>query len=284
MESKQPSRAHRQLMSELKRVREDANLSGQRLGELLNWSQSKVSKIENGRTRPSMNDIEAWAGACSLSEEDTANLLDIAEGVVSESRPWTARHGSLASRNSAIGQTEQEMTGLRNFQPAVFPGLLQTADYARRVITFLDVAGQRDVAAAVAVRMERQAVLYDTSKQFEFILTEAAIRWRPGPRSLMLAQLDRLKSVATMPNVTIGIIPLNEEATALCLGGFTIFESPDQPYVLIECLATEHKLHDENEIAKYAVILDGLRGTAAMGADALTLIDEIRNEISGQID
>lgn len=275
MQPNQPTRAHRQLIRELKRIREDADLSGQALGDRLGWSQSKVSKIENGRTRPSMDDVAAWARACSLTEEAAGELLDQAEGLATETRSWASRHGTLAERNRGIGMVERDMTGLQNFQPGAIPGLLQTAEYARRVITMLDVKGIKDVGATVTARMDRQAVLYDTSKQFEFLLTEGVLRWRPGPRSLMLAQIDRLLSVATLPNVEIGVLPFDQEATALSINGFTIFEVEDDPWVLVEMMHGEDFAREEG-LQTYRDVFATLRSSALLGDDALRFLAEIR--------
>lgn len=274
------SRERRQLVAELKRLREARGLSGQRLGDQLGWSQSKVTKIENGRTRPSVADVEAWTAATGAPAATRAELVALAETTATETRAWAPRHGTLAARNLEIGQAEQETTHLQNFQPAVFPGLLQTADYARRVLALLDMSGERDLAAAVAVRMERQTVVYDQGKRFEFLLTEGALRWRPGPAGLMLAQLDRLLSVATLPNVTVGVLPHRQEQVALHTNGFTIFDVPDDPFVLVETLTQELYLREDRDLMTYRQAFSRMRDTAMVGADAITMIRNVMSEFS----
>lgn len=280
MESKRLSGAHRQLIAELKELRESANLSGQRLGVLLDWSQSKVSKIENGRTRPSGSDVMAWARVTGATDQQTAEMVSLVEAVSTETRTWSSRQGSLATRNSEIARIEAETTHLQNFQPSVVSGLLQTAEYARRVITMLDVSGDKDVAAAVAIRMERQTVLYDQEKTFEFLLTEGALRWRPGPPSLLLPQLDRLVSIATLPNVTVGVLPAGDEAVALYVNGFTIFGIPDDPLVLVETLHREQRLNDEADLALYRGAFARMWDAAATGDNAAVLIRRIMADVS----
>jgi transcriptional regulator with XRE-family HTH domain len=280
MESRRPSSAHRQLLSALKELREGKNLSGQRFGELLEWSQSKVSKIETGRTKPSAADVMAWARATGATDQQTAELVSLADAVLTEARTWSSRHGTLASRNQEIAYIEAETTHLQNFQPAVVPGLLQVAEYARRVITMLDVSGERDVAEAVRVRMGRQTILYDQAKAFEFLLTESALRWRPGPPSLLLPQLDHLLSIATLPNVTIGVLPNTDEAPALYLNGFTIFGIPDDPLVLVETFHLEEKLDDEANLATYRGLFARMWAAAATGDEASALIRRIMADVS----
>jgi transcriptional regulator with XRE-family HTH domain len=271
----------RRLASELRRLREAGGLSGQRLGELLGWSQSKVTKIENGRTRPSAADVEVWAAATGASDDARAELAALAEAVATHARSWSSRHGTLASRNLEIAQFEREATSVQTFQPAVFPGLLQTADYARRVVSMLDVAGERDVAAAVAARVERQTVLYDQGRNFEFLLTEGALRWRPGPPELMLAQLDRLLSVMTLPNVAVGVLPQGRRQVVLHTNGFTIFDVLDDPFVLVETLTRELHLREDGDLAAYRAAFARAREAAASGSDAVALIRQVMAEVAG---
>lgn len=280
MDSK-PSRNQQQLTAALKQLRESKDLSGQRLGELLDWSQSKVSKIENGRTRPSVSDVEQWANACDAPSGAVTELVVLAESVATEARAWNSRrHGTLAARNREIATIEAQSRELWNFQPAVISGLLQTADYARRVISMLDVSGSRDVAAAVAARMDRQTVLYDQSKRFEFLLTEGALRWRPGPAPMMLAQLDRLASIATLPNVLVGVLPFNREAVALHTNGFTIYDVPDDPLVLVETLTQELFLHEDSDLTTYRGAFAVMRDAALVGSDALDVIRRVMADVA----
>jgi Domain of unknown function (DUF5753) len=127
-----------------------------------------------------------------------------------EARSWRlVNRLGLAPRQHEIAELEQSAHAVRVFQPVMVPGLLQIADYARPVMEMAYTAGP-DIAAAVAVRMERQTILYHQHKQFEFVVTEGALRWRPGPPDMMRAQLDRLMSAASLPNVTLNLVPFGE--------------------------------------------------------------------------
>jgi uncharacterized protein DUF5753 len=89
----------------------------------------------------------------------------------------------------------------------LIPGLLQTPEYARyRALEAVRLHGADPdgVEAVVAARMRRQEVLYDTTKPFTFVITEAALRYLLCPQSAMLAQLDRLATVSDFGNVSLG--------------------------------------------------------------------------------
>ncbi|MBV9846091.1 MAG: helix-turn-helix transcriptional regulator [Kutzneria sp.] len=264
---------HRRLMEALRDLRCQAGLSGEQFGHTLGWSQSKVSKIENGRTKPSIDDVTTWVNRTNAAPEWRTELLELAQSVANEARSWsTAHEAGLAERQREIADVEAATVHLRNFQPAIVPGLLQTADYARRVLTLADVSGQRDIPTAVANRLERQTVLYKQDKQFDFVLVEGALRWRPGPDELMHAQMDRLLSLETLPNVSLSVIPFDSEATSLYLNGFTIFDVPDDPAVLVETLSHEFWLNDTSNLTSYRHVFDDLSEAAVTGQRAHELI------------
>jgi transcriptional regulator with XRE-family HTH domain len=269
------------LASRLRALRVDAALSGEQLASRLGWSQSKVSKIETGKTRPSNGDVRAWAEATMADAPTLDELLELAERVHTEALSWRVSHsGGLAKRQLEVAEIEARATLVRSFQPAVVPGLLQTAEYARQVLTLADLSGQRDVPAAVAARLERQTALYDEAKQFQFVLTEAALWWRPGPVSLLLAQLDRVLSVMTLSNVDIRIIPLASEARAFYVNGFLLYETPEEPLVIVETYTQELLLTGESDLDAYRSLHLRLRESAVAGGEAQVLIEKIKLSLS----
>jgi transcriptional regulator with XRE-family HTH domain len=274
-----PSPARRSFGAELRQLRKAAGLSQAEAASRTGWSQSKVSKSERGATLLPPEDVRVWARLTGADQETSDRLVGLAVDLNTEDADWSADEGEFAERNIYIGDVERDSAGLRNFQPSAVSGLLQTADYARRVMTLLDRRGEHDVPAAVAARAERQTILYDTSKRFEFVLTEGALRWRPGPPELMLAQLDRLLSIATLPNVSIGVLPFDREATALYVNGFTIFDHPDDPFVLVESYGGERRFHDEKTLGKYRSVFAELHESALTGSEATDVIRRLMDDL-----
>ncbi|MEV4179999.1 Scr1 family TA system antitoxin-like transcriptional regulator [Streptosporangium canum] len=89
---------------------------------------------------------------------------------------------------------------------------VQTAEYARLALAFGRDADEEDAAKAAAVRVEAQAALFESGREFSFVLTEGAVRTWPGSPALMRAQLDRLVQVSTLPHVGLGVVPWSVEA------------------------------------------------------------------------
>src|SRR5439155_13154410 len=176
--------------------RRAAGLTGTRLAHDHGWTQSKVSKIETGRQMPTDEDVVAWARTCKADHPSTEALLALLHEAQGIHREWKQQ---VRLGQPAIQRNYDELTGkattIRNFEVVYIPGLLQTADYARCRIAEgvrLHGASAEEIEAATAERMRRQQLLYDTSKRFEFVMTEAALRFLLCPRAAMLAQLDRL--------------------------------------------------------------------------------------------
>jgi transcriptional regulator with XRE-family HTH domain len=271
----------RRLAGELQRLREAAGLTTYELGDRLGVSQSKVSKIENARVAVSVADVRAWLSAVGASASKSTELAQRAEQALTEAVTWRAalREHDLPAMQQEVALLEQTATSIRVFQPTLVPGLLQTADYARRVYLAAHTAGRPDIAAAVTARLERQAVLYDEEKRFEFVITEAALRWRLGPAKVMVAQLDRIRSVATLPNMAIGIIPLTAEAAVWHSHGFNFFEGPNgDDFVHVETLTTGLNISDSNDVQRYREVFERLKAVAAFEEESQELIGQLVDE------
>ncbi|MFF2326234.1 MULTISPECIES: Scr1 family TA system antitoxin-like transcriptional regulator [unclassified Streptomyces] len=94
---------------------------------------------------------------------------------------------------------------MRYFLLSTVTGLLATPEYVRASLAHSTADTNR---AGAGKLLGRQAVLYDASKRFTFVLTEQAVRW-PVVSPLALAeQMDRLASLSYLPNVQIGVIPV----------------------------------------------------------------------------
>jgi transcriptional regulator with XRE-family HTH domain len=262
-----------QLADDLRSLRTAANLTGPQLADRLGVAQSTISRVENAKTTPSSDLVERWARACAASDEQVAQLLTQAENLSLEGTTWRLLHrAGLKVRQDEIGRIEAAALAVRVFQPVMVPGLLQIADYARRVMLQGNPSDQPDIAEAVAARIRRQTILYDPHKQFEFVVTESALRWRPGPPELMRSQLSHLASVASLPNVKLGVIPQDIEAPDAYLHPFVMFESSAERLVTVETYTAEMVIRDDRDIALYERTLERFRSVCKWSEEATTAI------------
>jgi len=271
-----------QLAAELRRLRDLAGVSGRELAQRIGISQSKVSRIESGAAVPSLPEVTAWGKELGVSVETQERLTALTETAYDEVRPWQAalqRHGGL---QRTVQDLESTAARTCTFQPALVPGLLQTAEYARRVIAmFHRQYGSSDPAAEVAGRLHRQLALYEEHRRFDFLITEAALRWRPGPVGLQLAQLDRIESVSTLENISVGLIPLDVEATTLTTHNFVIHEGEDgaDATVTVETIHADMAVDSAEHVDLYRSRWSLLVQSALSGEDAREFIREVAGDL-----
>lgn len=264
-----PTPAQARLIAILRGLREGAGLSTYALGERLGWSQAKVTRLENGRTRATAADVSEWAQATGADEQVRGELSELAYAASTEARSWRVSHrGGLAARQREMGNMDRSATEILHFQPSAVPGLLQGESYARRVLTFADVTAKGGIDAAVKARMKRQAILREPGRRFEYVLTEGALRWRPGPKAVMEEQLGKLLATAALPSVSLSIIPFDREARVAYIQGFAIFRTDEGPVVLIEGYTQEDFLADPRDVEVYERTFSLLRESALTGEDA----------------
>lgn len=279
------SRIREQLGAELRAARQLADLDQRALRERLGkdeegnykTSQAAISRYERGAVQglpPSRQLVLQWLAVCDAPEETRARVLALTEAAHNESRSWTDMLGDAGHLQGIARDREAAARRIRVCQLTMVPGLLQTAEYARQLMPQVDVFNKFDHAAAVAARMDRQKLLYEEGRQFEFLIAEHALRWSPGP-GVMPAQLDRLVSLSTLATVEIAVLPTRREG-ALEWHSYDLLELVDEP---ASCVTTElvhgGQLIGEPElVAPYVALWDRLWQAAAHGDEARAMIRE----------
>jgi hypothetical protein len=257
-------------------------LTGTQLAESLSWPQSKISKLETARQTPSEDDIRAWAHATG-SESQTNELLTALHTLEAQHAEWqrVLRPG-LQAHQSKLSKLDAKTQLFRVFEATVVPGLLQTAEYARArlgqgVILF---NARNEINEAVQARMKRQELLYRPDKRFQFVITEIALRLRLCGPKVMFAQLDRLISLSTVPNVRLGIISSD---TQYVVGPWHGFWLRDNERVLVETFSAELNLVQPPEIDLYSKIFEQFAAVAAYGRSARTLITRVAEDLASEV-
>jgi len=251
-------------------MRKAAGLASGELATRLGWPPSKVSKLQNGQQRPTVADITEWAAATGNPGAAT-ELLDMLAEI--EAVHWQWRH-RLRRGHAAVQEDLDTATRrakrVRVVEVAVIPGLLQTADYARRIIAMsaeFHGSATSEIEPAVAARMRRQEALYDTNRTFEFVFTEGIMRRRVGGVQVMLGQLDRLLTLSALESITLAVIPDDAELRLIPGESFQMLDDR----AILETWVSEDTLTGE-EAALYGRIADTLIAEAATGDAARRLI------------
>ncbi|WP_027345204.1 helix-turn-helix domain-containing protein [Hamadaea tsunoensis] len=262
-----------QLAEALRTLRRRTGMSGKDFASRLGWHSSRVSRLERGRQTPTKADLRAWATTCSASRSEFDELTVLLRKVQAVHRDWRRR---LQRGQTAIQADYNQLVAgaqvVRHFETAWIPGLLQTAEYARRVfreqaeLHDLDV---HDEDAAVTVRLARQRHLYNPAKQFEFLLAEPVLRWRTCPGDVLRGQLGGLTEAAGLPNVRIGILPLDRALRTTPQNAFQIYDR----VTVVETFAGE-TYYDDATSAAYLRIMERLWADAMTGDDFVRVIQD----------
>ena len=232
---------------------------GQRVG----YSSGAISRIENGNRPPT----EMFAQMCDRAFPEKDGWFS---DFYAESCTWIATPPWF---RSWVETHEQRAVSLRIWQLGVLSGLLQTEDYARAILTVNPGVTDDQVAARLAARLERQALLTrDEPPAVWFLVDEAALRRRIGSPEVMAAQLSHLVGVARLPNVTVQLVP--NVAHAGLLGGFAIA----QRAAYVETAVAGQVFEDAEIISDLLTRFDTLRNEALRKSESLALIERMCEE------
>lgn len=277
------SGAQARLAARLRELRATEFRSGSALARHLGWHQTRVNKIENGLQLPSNDDLNAWATATNASPDVRTELGELLTYARLKWDTWADTYqGGSASVIRELAVPEASVSLSRGYQPSMLPGLVQTAAYAREMLTICSGSvfpefGPDAIEALVARRIQRQELLYQPGRTVQIVVGEAALRVHFGRVETLLAQLDRLVTLMDLPALTLEVLPATAPCPIMPLSGFRL----DDASVAIETLTGEQTLSAPEDIAAYERAFEALRAAALTGADAAALIQRVAAELRG---
>jgi hypothetical protein len=212
--------------------------------------------------------LERIATALDLSPEVREELADqLGELAVEVNTLRLLRRRGYREMQRMVGKREAAASTICSYQPAVIPGLLQTAEYTAAMLATM--VPSADAPALVAGRQDRQAILYDESRRFRFLITEAVLRTRVVPVDVLRSQLRRLLALLEgYDHVDIAVIPTGAPLHAWAPTAFYLAGD----LVEVELLTSQVLIREPREVAEYAALFDALWSSAAEGEEAADLI------------
>ncbi|WP_406738469.1 helix-turn-helix domain-containing protein [Streptomyces sp. NBC_00853] len=211
-----------QLGAPLRALREASGKEAKAVARSALMSPSKLSKIENANLLPSATDVERILTAVGVSDAIKAEYTEAARAATTEATAWRLlKRAGIHKGQQAAKALEAQMAVLRLFQPALVPGLLQTPEYIRAILQRHDLS-EDALTRTISGRLERQGVLFDSTKKLRFVITEPVLRWRIVPPPMMAAQLDRIVSMSRLAHVDIGVVPLSAPQTDIANHAFVV--------------------------------------------------------------
>ncbi|MGX1270608.1 helix-turn-helix domain-containing protein [Streptomyces phaeoluteigriseus] len=260
-----PTVRRRRLGQELRKLREDKGMTAEQVADRLLVSQSKISRLENGRRSISQRDVR---DLCGVYEVEDQRIVDSLMQMAKDSRQQGWWHAFGDVPYSVYIGLETDAASLRVYDPQVVPGLLQTRQYAETLISgALPETAATEIEKRVQVRMRRQERISAEGNPLRLwtVMDEAALRRIVGDKSLMRDQLEHLVEQSRLPHVTVQVIPFDMGAHPGLNGQYAILEFPDaadSSVVYIEGVTSDLYLEKPNDVQKYSVMYEHLRAQA----------------------
>jgi transcriptional regulator with XRE-family HTH domain len=282
MASRSPKVRRRRLGNELRQLREGARYTIEQVAARLEVSDSKISRIENGQVGATPRDVRDMAALYGVTGQRMENLMQLARET--RERPWWQEYSDLELDYVAY---EAEASSILIFSPIILPGLLQTADYARAIIRAIrfDLPPE-EIERRVEFRMKRQGLLTEPNPPSLWAVIDEAVLCRMiGDPKVMHQQIESLIETASLPNVTLQLLPFSGGAHAGLDGPFYIvrfLEPTDKDIVYFEHTGWEHYIDDPKAMALYLSLFDHIRAAALKPDDSIKRLIDRADQLDGR--
>ncbi|MEO3811950.1 helix-turn-helix transcriptional regulator [Sphaerisporangium sp. B11E5] len=268
------------LGSQLRRLRENKGITREEAGHLIRGSESKISRMELGRVGFKERDVADLLTLYGVADgEARTAVMDLVERA-NEPGWWHRFNDLLPSWFQAYVGLEEAATRIRTYEVQFVPGLLQTKEYARAVITAGAAGiGPAEIARRVDLRMERQRVLdRPDGPIFWAVIDEAALRRPIGGAEVMRGQIQHLLELMRLPGITIQVMPFSYGGHSAEGGAFSILrfgdkELPDVVYV--EQLASALYLDKREEVDRYSEVMERLCAVSTTPEATVEILQKI---------
>lgn len=283
--SESPVSQLRKLRAELRRLRDGRQLTQREVAEALDWSISKLNRIEKGSVGVSVTDVRALLQHYGVADAKQVDAL--VEMARASKRPawWHQYREFYSAQFLTFLGLEASSVRVRQFQSLVIPGLLQHPDYTRVLMTL----GTSDPVASereADIRATRQELLNEEDRGFFFILDESVLHRIVGSAEVMDVQLQRLIDLGSRPNITIQVVPYSVGVHKGMKGSFAIFELSDsqEDYALQLEQPYEDRLIEESseETREYVSIFQELEKIALSPEASVAIIESVQKSFGGE--
>ncbi len=271
------------LGSQLRRLRESRGVTREEAGHLIRGSESKISRMELGRVGFKERDVADLLTLYGVVDDQArAAVLDL---VVTANEPgwWHRFNDILPTWFQAYVGLEEAAARIRTYEVQFVPGLLQTKEYARAVVTAGSAGlGAEEISRRVDLRLERQRVFdKPDGPVFWAVIDEAALRRPIGGAEVMRAQLEHLAELMRQPNITIQIMPFSFGGHSAEGGAFSILRFPDHDLpdvIYVEQLASALYLDKREDVDRYTEVMERLCAVSTTPDETVELLRAIAEE------
>jgi hypothetical protein len=234
----------------------------------VNYSSSLIGMIETGRRVPSRDLAERLD---EVFGPDRGTFARLETGL--RDLPYPASFRPFSAYEAGA-------RSLRLFEHVLVPGLLQTADYARAVLSTRPHTSADEIEELVTARLARQALLARADPPLLYVLLDEGVLHRPvATPEIMATQLARLADLSEQTYVTLQVIPYSAGAHIGLQGGFAIADLPDLPgIVFLDSVADGQTVEDVAIVSQVTQRFDALRAEALPRGASRDMIRKVAEE------
>ncbi|MEU6714309.1 helix-turn-helix transcriptional regulator [Nonomuraea sp. NPDC046802] len=271
------------LGSQLRKLREAKNVTREEAGHLIRGSESKISRMELGRVGFKERDVADLLTLYGVVDQQARSAVLDLVATANEPGWWHRFNDVLPTWFQAYVGLEEAAARIRTYEVQFVPGLLQTKEYARAVVTAGSAGiGAEEIARRVDLRLERQRMLdRPDGPIFWAVIDEAALRRPIGGVEVMRAQIEHLIELMRQPNITIQIMPFSFGGHPSEGGAFSILRFPDTDLpdvVYVEQLASALYLDKREDVDRYTEVMERLCAVSTTPDETIELLRTIADE------
>jgi transcriptional regulator with XRE-family HTH domain len=275
-----PTVQRRRLGLELRRLREQAGKTIDDVAEILECSDSKISRIEHGQVSVTPRDVRDMLDFYGVAPERRDELVEVARAA--RKKGWWEAYSD--TQVVPLVGLEVAADRIHAYEPMAVHGLLQTRDYAEAMIRSERPDLPPDqVDRWVQLRMTRQRLLdQEDAPTFDVVLEECALRRPVGGRGALRSQLEHLVETATLPNLTLQVLPLAVGEHAAMSGAFMIYRFSgllDPDVVYLEHTTSDLYLETPEQVDRYVAAFDRLQAAALSPGDSSSMLAALLREV-----
>lgn len=267
---------------ELRELRERAGLGTREAASRVDMSPATLNRLENGGRAIDPEEVAGLLVAYQVTGVERERLLKLSREA---NMPgwWETGNGSLPKELPALISFESEATAITDMSMLLVPGLLQTPDYIRAVMSSGGIVGA-DAETRVAARMGRQAVLSKPKPpRYLAILDEAVLRRPIGGNDVMAKQLRHIVDCARKPHVDVLVLPFSQGSHTGLDGSYIRMEfAKARPIVHLEHKRSSLFIDQPDDVAPFHAATDTLVSTALGPQDTLEFLASLADDFDGR--
>jgi transcriptional regulator with XRE-family HTH domain len=282
-----PAVARRRVRLALRRAREAKQLTQGQIAEAMEWSLSKVMRIEKGDVSISASDLRVLLDFLAVRDPGEVKQL-MTDARTSRSERWSADpdyREHLTPATAQLLQFEAEATAIRHYSNVVIPGPLQTPAYARAMFTgYVHDLAEDTIRARIDVRLRRREIFYRPDPPDYLAILDESVLWREvGGRAVMGEQLSELLKIMADTAILVRIVPFAAAASIALLGPFSIFDlgAEENAVLYRESHTADEIVHARRLIGRHREVFERLWPEALDDAASAGLIKKRADAMLG---